>query len=109
KSRTYDGEYGLKPSARRERDFQSPAPSQRPRMHREQGRQGISSAPARRRSESTEAVSVGPGAQLGKPFRNSRLHIRATMLLKINSNSGKATISLKTKPVYLTPVPVRST
>jgi hypothetical protein len=35
-------------------------------------------------------------AALTKPFRNSKLHIRATMLLKIKGNLLEATISLKT-------------
>jgi hypothetical protein len=33
---------------------------------------------------------------LTKPFRNSKLHIRATMLLKIKGNLLEATILLKT-------------
>ena len=33
---------------------------------------------------------------LTKPFRNSKLHIRATMLLKIKGNLLEATMSLKT-------------
>jgi len=31
-----------------------------------------------------------------KPFRNSKLHIRATMLLKIKGNFLEATMSLRT-------------
>ena len=34
--------------------------------------------------------------RLTKPFRNSKLHIRATMLLKIKGNFVEATMSLKT-------------
>jgi len=57
--------------------------------------------PAGRRPESGVFEQEGdPGSGragvLTKPFRNSKLHIRATMLLKIRGNLLEATMSLKT-------------
>ena len=57
--------------------------------------------PAGRRPESRglEQEGDGGGGRAGvltKPFRNSKLHIRATMLLKIRGNLLEATMSLKT-------------
>jgi len=49
------------------------------------------------RVASTSKLTPRPRAGvLTKPFRNSKLHLRATMLLKIKGNLMEATMSLKT-------------
>ena len=52
--------------------------------------------PTLRSSDQEYPASTRGHRPLTKPFRNSKLHIRATMSLKIRGNFMEATISLKT-------------